>query len=309
MRQFPLALVIVAALAGSAGAQPLRVEAIDIGEPEANSAFGAAAINSHGVVVGTLARLDRTINRFAVYTWTRSGGFRLIVENAEARDINDKGVIVGNHFDAERTWPPRGFRWSPSNGFRDLGPMIPATINNRGEMVGSCLDRELPCLQSGSTIHYLPDGFAAFDINERGTAAGFYRVASGELRPAVWARRLGLRILDERTDTTAAYAINDSGIAAGEGPSAALWTPLGRVNAPQPDSNAYAISNRGWIVGEVSQRAALWLLGPRLVLLPPLAGLPAETRSWTTDVNDAGQIIGRNWVSNDDVRSVLWVVR
>jgi hypothetical protein len=87
-------------------------------------------------------------------------------------------------------------------------------------------------MRSGSTTHYLPDGFTAFDVNERGTAAGFYRVSNGSLRPAVWARRLGLRILDERTDTTAAYSINDSGMAAGEGPNATLWTPLGRVNAP-----------------------------------------------------------------------------
>lgn len=317
MRHLLLALLLGVATTPTIYGQSPTVATIELGTPEADSQFGAIAINASGVVVGTLARDGQVGDRrFAVYTWTRSGGFRLILDNAMARDINDSGVVVGSwRFCADDSCLPRGFVWTPAAGVRDLGTMTPVAINNRRDIAGYCGDLQSACVRSGTTTRRLPDTFSAFDINERGIVAGFDRPGT-EVRAAIWGSGLGLRQLDQMPGPSAAYAINDGGLVAGEGAvpasphgfreQAAVWTPVGRAGDTHFNSYAFGLSNRGWIVGQAQGRPALWLLGGRLITLPIGQAQPSSGHT-ARDVNDAGHIVGTLLVG-DQTRSVVWIV-
>jgi hypothetical protein len=89
---------------------------------------------------------------------------------------------------------------------------------------------------------------------------------------------------------------------------AAVWTPVGRAGDTHFNSYAWGVSNRGWVVGQAEEHPSLWLLGGRLVKLPT-GQVPPNSGNGAYDVNDAGHIVGRLWISNTQQRSVLWIVR
>jgi hypothetical protein len=139
------------------------------------------AINARGQVVGTYtsyleAEFGGPEHRWA-FVWSRTRGFTVIAENAEAQDINDQGQVVGQYWPCQPPMPeegspcedPRGFLWSATRGFVDLGAMLPEAINNAERIAGYCGDLTASCLRNGNTVRKLPAGFGAEDLNERGT--------------------------------------------------------------------------------------------------------------------------------------------
>jgi hypothetical protein len=323
MRHFVLVAAILAAVtsAGTSAQQGPRIETIDLGPPPGGGFALAAAITSRGVVAGTINwGGGEEGDRHRAFTWTPSGGYRIVFENAEIVDINDLGQVVGlrAHCAYDESCDPRGFLWSPSGGAVDLGALRPSAINDAGTVAGFCTDLESGCVRSRSgAVRALPGGLFPDDVNERGVVAGSYVHQDGFRRPAVWASSFGLRNLDPGTPLLGhAYSINDNSIAAGYRQhrdfsgsriQAMLWTPFGGAGAGDAaTSEAFAISNRGWAVGHTGGRPALWLVGARRVELP----LPElATNGAALDVNDAGQIVGPYERSDGERGSLLWIVR
>jgi hypothetical protein len=285
------------------------------------------AINARGEVAGTYMWCEEPEfggceHRWA-FMWSRTRGFTVIAENAEALDINDQGQVVGHYWPCQPPMPeegnpcdnPRGFLWSASRGFVDLGAMFPMAINNAGRIVGFCSDLAVSCLRTGRTVRKLPAGFSAEDLNERGVVAGLFqrRMPDGDIvfRPAVWMASTGVRELSSPLPRGRTHAINESSTLAGTGDDgrlsfAQVWTPFGGTAAPiGPGSSAYGISDRGWLVGLADSRPALWRVGERLTRLP--TPVPAADGG-AIDVNDAGEIIGA-FTTQHGQRAVLWTVR
>jgi hypothetical protein len=320
MRCFGFVLALMLVLPGSSYAQNPTVRLIEIGTPEPDRWFTPVALNSHGVVLGMVGR-NQDISRLSAYTWTRKGGFRFILNSAEPRDINDRGTIVGiSRVCGSSGCEARGFMWTPSRGVRDLGDFWPHTINDKGSMAGYCQNRDFgssPCARIGGRTHVFSGFDNILDINEHNVVVGFTHGANG-VRAVMWSPGLGLRDLDGTSELGGvAFAINDGGMIVGEGKNpattwtrnAAIWTPLGRAEFPDPGSIAYGISNRGWIVGHAEgHRPALWLLGPRLVLLPVPADAMASSFNAALHVNNAGHIAGHVLVDGQE-RALFWIVR
>lgn len=231
MRHFPLGLAfLLAVAAANPSAQIPRVETVFLGTSEPGAETLAVAINSRGVVAGTIARSDDSSQAF---TWTRSGGFRILLNHALAYDINDKGAVVGvQGCGEEEACELVGFVWTPSGGARYLGDMRPRAVNNRGVIVGECGDllTWTACQWTNGVRRLLPAGFTPTDINERGAVSGYVRrdVTS---RAAVWTGPTGLREIDSSQESRA-FGINDGGFIVGdavypEGPlvRATVWTP------------------------------------------------------------------------------------
>jgi hypothetical protein len=322
MRHIALALALLAAItsAETRAQQGPTVQMIGLGTPPGGGFTRAVAINKHGVIAGSIIfGGGEGGENSRAFTWTRSGGYRIVLENADIVDINDLGQVVGKrrHCAYDESCDPRGYMWSPSADAVDLGAIDPTAINNAGSITGLCFDLESGCIRSrGGTVRKLPGGLFPNDVNGRGAVVGSYVHADGFRRPAVWASSFGLRNLDPGTPLLGdAFSINDNSVVVGYRQhrdfsgsrfQAMSWTPFGGVGAPQADSFAHAISNRGWIVGSVAARPALWLVGARHIALP----LPADTRIGVAlDVNDAGQIVGHFESEDGSIGSLLWIVR
>ena len=295
------------------------IQMLELGTPGGSTVWVSAephAINAGGDVALTYFRTTGGGHGVSAFLWNRSTGYTLIADNAFATDVNDKGQVVGQFYPcaAPGACDARGFVWSASRGFIDLGTMLPVAINNAGRMVGYCSQLEAYCLRITATnVRRLPSGFTAQDLNERGVVAGSYdRAGGGEGRAALWMSTTGVRVLErspDRSDSTA-ISINESSMAAGFGSAETtmplLFTPFGDVTGPHtPHGQALAISDRGWIVGASGGRPVLWRMGYGLIRLP----IPSGTESgFASDVNDEGLVIGAV-VTGERSRAVMWVVK
>src|SRR5687767_12905950 len=117
-----LAILSAAPLSAEVSMVPLGVPSTP-GRPPGEVV--ASAINASGLVVGHYLTDDEYVWAF---TWTRSRGFSLFMENAFAADVNDHGDIVGHYYacppplpDQESSCPRRGFLWDADTGVVDLG--------------------------------------------------------------------------------------------------------------------------------------------------------------------------------------------
>ena len=104
-----------------------------------------------------------------------------------ASDINDSGVIVGNHKESEEDWQSaRAFRWRDGE-LRELpglggGPTYVRRLNRAGDAAGSAADadgNEVPVVwrhhAAAPTRLAVPDGYLGgygMAINDRGDVAG-----------------------------------------------------------------------------------------------------------------------------------------
>src|SRR5580765_1537682 len=83
------------------------------------------AINDRGQVVGFIT--SNAPVGFSAITWSRESGFQLLLENAVATDINNRGDITGVRYECVdfpgggRSCAPRGFLWTRQTGFTELG--------------------------------------------------------------------------------------------------------------------------------------------------------------------------------------------
>jgi uncharacterized membrane protein len=319
---FALALLVGVTSISTDAQQGPPIQTTRLPAPQAGAEAFGNAINGRGVVAGTIV-LDRNsaTPRSQAFTWMPSGGYRVILENASASDINDRGQVLGfrRHcaYDEECDW--HAYVWSPSTGAVDLGDdVVPSAINNNGTIVGEYRHvwPRRGFVRIGTTMRDLPGGLLPQDVNDRGVVAGFYYHPSVPIfRAAVWGSAFGLRDLDaDSTSFGVAEAINNAGFAVGwrkhgtnnQDPIRAMtWTPFGGAGTPQTGTLANEITDRGWVVGEANRRPALWLVGRRLVALP----IPSDaTFGGALDANDAGQIVGY-FATLHSRHTLIWTVR
>lgn len=211
---------------------------------------------------------------------------------SEALAVNGDGVVVGWNAagsDPYSLGPRRAFRWSPEQGFEDLG-----TLGGREAI--------------------------AYDVNERGDIVGFSTDGAEGRHPVLWAggvlTDLAAQGSCEFNQCGEATAINDSGWVAGwrPGPTgrrAFLWRN-GQMQDLEP-SGAFqevrAINNIGYAVGIGSAgqsfgEGILWD-GTRVRFLGSLSGAPYPATT-PLAVNDLGQIVGWGFGSDNAARGFLF---
>jgi hypothetical protein len=335
---FALIAVFVAVASSMTSAQlNAAVETIDLGMPATPAGatelrLSPVAINAHGAVAGSFLWSDENGSEHMwAFTWTRGRGFTILMTNAAAIDINDHGDVVGYRYPCPPPLPEegnscdqqRGSLWSTRSGFVDLGDMIPSAINNARRIVGHCADLAASCLRVGNTVRRLARNFVAADLNERNVLAGTVVrfLANGDIvaRAAVWMASTGVRELDRGGPDGRVFSINEAAMVAGTQRArdaapgvipqqAAVWTLFGGAGAPVgPNSEARAISDRGWVVGLANGGPALWRIGGRLLQLPTPRALSGT--GGAVGVNDAGEIVGSATTEEGENRGYLWIVR
>ena len=228
-------------------------------------------------------------------------------------DISDRGEIVG-FFTSLTDSQDRGFIWSRTDGFTDLGDFLPRAINDHGVIAGDCEFR-YPCTGPAGAIRRLPivsDGENmrgwASGINKRGEVVGAVFVPDEGYRAALWTRRGALvRLGGASGDTAYARDINDRGEIVGQvsnefSPSFIVrWDHRGRsqrVGPPEPFSigiDADAAILAGYFNGGDLR---VILVGEDGRVVDVGAGSPQA-------LNDKGQIVG---IDFNSVAAVMWTV-
>lgn len=271
------------------------------------------ALNNKGQVVGFIT--SNAPVGFSAFTWTRDGGFQMLLENAVATDINNRGDITGHRYECTRfPWgqscATRGFLWDAQTGFVDLGDFAPNAINESGDMAGDCIGEtaiSACALYNGVRRTWtcdLPDcGTTASGINARGDVVGTR--SSPDVNDAVFFRRDGTQLV---LGEGSADDINDAGVIAGRGgprSQAVLWTRKDVLEAPGT-SVARALNSRGWAVGTTfgsgtPNDAFFWNPAANAVVRLD----PEGTGSEAMDINDRSEIVG----TTDNLhRAVIWRV-
>jgi probable HAF family extracellular repeat protein len=164
------------------------------------------------------------------------------------------------------------------------------------------------CLPLQAEIHFIPLGDlgggegAARGINGTNQVVGWSRTASGEPRAFLWQdgvmADLGIpdsiaRAINERGHIVGYYQVsgNDHGFVWDRG----TLTDLGV-------GRAYAVNDRGDIVGESAGRAVLWIESERNDLALPVGA----TGCWANGLNNRRQVVGACILSNGDRGAFLW---
>lgn len=200
--------------------------------PELNSEFNlqvtnVQGINNSGVVVGYLSTdyLNRGPNTPFIYD-TNSGSLQVLTVpnavSAEAVDINNLGVVIGNYRDsANRSY---GFRFesgvfSTIENPASIGRTNLGGINDAGTIVGASGNVSDPrsfILRAGNFSYFTADNAftQAFDINNSEQIVGSLGV-SGKRRGFVYQNGV-TQILDYAgANSTYAYTINNLGVVGG----------------------------------------------------------------------------------------------
>jgi uncharacterized membrane protein len=316
-----VALVLLSSTDGSAQNRP-RIETEIIGSFQNSQWTVPMGINNRGDIVGYVAPTG-TMAGFNAFMWTRDAGFQLIATDAVATDINNRGDVTGYTYECVSTptggsCAPHGFVWNPRTGFTQLGDLVPAAINNRGDVAGDCSTGETlaACaILNGERVQWTCEepscGQVASGINERGDVVGWR--FSPDFEEAMFFPRGGSPIV---LGAQTAEDINNAGTIAGRAPTAVwpsnatLWTRAGLIQAPSPETTvAVAVNARGWAAGiqfgsGAPNQAFFWDgSGPTLTLLAP--GSPG---SEATDINDRGEVVGYVW-KDFSYQLVIWTVR
>jgi probable HAF family extracellular repeat protein len=226
------------------------------------------------------------------YVWTPEDGLVELraldprLAKADPKGINDSGAISGTL--RGDTW--RGFRWSPRDGFRDVGT-----------------------LGGGST--------EAGSIDELGRVMGSSQRASGLSAAFVWSEAEGMRDLGTPGGKWAvATAGNRAGMVVGHGnvndwsmwmQQAFVWTEAGGTRVIDSADGRYAmiggVNDAGLVVGscdvEDEERSvpAVWTEEGGWRVLPTL-----NSTGHASDVNDAGFIAGWSDDADEVAHACLW---
>ena len=268
----------------------------------------AAAINDSGDVVGNGWNAD---GQEIPLLWTQKNGYEAFLGNVAGRahDINNPGAVVGVLFHPSET---RGFLWSTSEGFVDLGTgFYPMRINNAGVIAGVCGDPnpQAPCLWRNGTTTLLDSPFPGVPLalNDRGDVAGYVTdpFASSERElPVLWRRGGAMTMLPMPPGAYYAvpYAINNRGLVVGfsyvpfDRPrlELAAWN-YERALQPGPDNIdgvGVAVNNAGLVAGispglnNTVSRGFTWAGGGEV------SYLPGGDASQPTDINARGDVAG-----------------
>ncbi len=265
----------------------------------------ATGINASGQVVGTSQGADGGTYGFLLTDDDTMIKFGQLKPNpytngdiSLALGINDAGQVVGS---SDAVWGWKYAFLSSGDGMTDLSPAgagfegNAADINNTGQIVGWIYD---------------------------GTSTGNHAYSFGAGRSPT---PLGTLPPGDYSLQSAAYAINDLGVAVGYG-STATWGPAHAVmfsNGTVTDlgfleggdrSDAYGINNAGQVVGYSTAAGGRWHAfvhdGTRMFDLNTLV---VNGAGWelnvATGINDLGQIVGRGLVNvglaNEQERAFL----
>jgi probable HAF family extracellular repeat protein len=261
----------------------------------------AYGINNLGQVVGWSETSNGEIHAFL---WTEATGMRdlgalgansQVGVSAEAHDVNDDGVVVG-----QSTYPVpgvnggyRAFRWTEAGGMQDLGtlggPNAGASEITASGDIGGWAMREDPSEWRGFPALWTSAGMVdlgrtdvwnggrVFAVNDLGQAAGSFYYGEGSWSEA---------ILWERGETG--------------------WT---RQTITAEGGQALGLNNVGQVVGFANDpsggtRPFVWSKTEGLMALPRLA----DAVCYAEDINDAGQIAGfskeGSWTGF--MRAVVW---
>jgi uncharacterized membrane protein len=264
------------------------------------------AINNRGHVVGG-AMVDDV---WFAFIWTRERGFELIAESAFARDINDRGEVVGWWRTCADVCTTSAFLWTRSEGFRDLGPdFVASAINNRGDLVGHCarIGDLVPCTMRDGVLTLFDCGTSCrggqfIGINAKGDIVGLLYDDNSET-DAFLLRRDGSRV---PLGPGEAWDVNDRGTIVGVTGNgrAAIWTEDALLSLNTAGTSiATGINARGSVVGMDNEWTRAFLWNPRK---DSVAFLSDES-SQAYDINDRGDVVG--WNGDDAREAVIWRVR
>jgi len=182
--------------------------------------------------------------------------------------FNDRQQVIGY---GPQDLTTVGFVWDAEHGSQLIHPTgrysetsawaMPFDINKHGEAAG------FRSVGPGSFSAFVRDrsgrvfdlgAFVASGLNDRGHVAGSAVLPNFETRAVVWTGGTGL--VDLGGSSSRAHDINNKGVIVGEVQShAAVWTDIGVWRdlgvlgdspfGPPKSSAAYAINDRGWVVG------------------------------------------------------------
>lgn len=247
-------------------------------------------LNNRGTVVGLTEDGARPLSHLRSFTWTRTGGTRLLpVFGAEAFGVNDRNQVVGRV--PETNTSGRAVRWDPDGRVRALGPRPPSQSNAR-------------------------------DINNDGLAGGFADVAGGAVHAMLW-DRAGRQI--ELGSLGGAYAsadlVNERGQAAGQAFDAAnralgfFWSARSGLVPLVPQRAGYLyisdLNDRGDIAGIVQVPGPIvrdyvafrWSLARGFEWLAPAGpGIITDV----LDLNNRNQMVGSLQLPGGEQRAVRW---
>jgi probable HAF family extracellular repeat protein len=231
--------------------------------------------------------------------------------------FNDRQQVIGyGSQDPLRA----GFLWDAKRGLQFIDPssgstagsplVIPFDINQHGEVAayravspgpgdGLLRDRSGAVLDLGA--------FVAGSLNDRGVIAGAAVLPSLEAVAVVWSAAAGLTTI--AGPNSRAIDINNRGVVAGEVEGeAAVWTDIGvwqtlGILGDSPFdgarlSNAQAINDRGWVVGNSTAPAGgafLWTPQTGMENLGHLHAGHDVSLSFAVDINRHGTVIGESF--------------
>ena len=290
----------------------------------------ASAVNGKRQVVGLIA--DNFVEFRGAFLW-EEGVMRQLsapdLQFLEARDINDRGVIVGVGTDVS-TFEQIAVRWEGAIATRLPAPpgdlhCRAEAINNRGDVVGSCGTPEAAGFRFHSVLWRdgavvdlgsVPDAGepTPLSINDRGVVLGYFQTPPPEGSNAggfVW--RDG--VFTPLPAGFIAAGLNDRGQIAGSRqlPPDLRFEPAvldrGTIMAlPVPSIPGFVvtcaaleINQRGDVAGGCSNFGTVWVRGqPRT--LPGLADFVGHV----TDLNDRGDVVGYATAADGNNHAVLW---
>jgi hypothetical protein len=231
--------------------------------------------------------------------------------------LNNSDIVVGRaSYVAGAGSVSRGVLWSPASGFTQL-PALPggtytdaAAINNASQVAGhSMLVMDTHAVRWGpggapkDVGHVVGQFSAAYGINGQGDVVGEAYLDSPDWTSAfVWTEADGMRSLGNNGYDAWGCGVNSSGVVVGTRirPEAIhggqepdcrgyVWTAANGMRDIDIDDRertfAFAINNRGQIVGIAQNRAFVSDPVIGLILLPPAAGAAYA-------VNQSGSVVG-----------------
>jgi probable HAF family extracellular repeat protein len=308
-----IAVAGVVVLAGTARAQtePPSYCIADLGafgSPGSEAYSAAYGINERGDVVGAAQDGEFGVRAFLYRDGELIdiGSFNPEYRAATARAVNAQGQVAGRSigwspYPKFPTWVDRPFVWSPAGGFADAAPDVGIDgevfgLNDAGQMAITL--SLVPESRSVSRAHFwdpesglqeirfpvqdaagIEAPSAAWAINQRGQVAGAFEDAQMTAHAYVWdpETRDVVDLHEPSAAASAVVAINDRGDAAG-----------------------YFVDNQGIYY------ATVWTQEGALVLIPATLD-PALQTSTPEDINNLGDVVGRDSEVLDRVAPQAWV--
>jgi probable HAF family extracellular repeat protein len=265
----------------------------------------AAALNDHGVVVGSMNMASGERHAFV---WRGAEMVDLGVlpgdGNSQANAINNRGQIVGES-NLKSFGAAKAVLWI--DGRMEVLPPLPGfnqaravDINDRGQVVGVSLrvgaDSHVETratLWEGGVGEPL-EGASAVAINQRGQVAGFEQGTS--LGPVLWTGGAPLRL----GGLQAVRDVNNLAVAVGHDEAREVILTWGRFTYP------LGINGYGWSINDRLQVAGVY--GPGLQV--PFVWSLGETIELPTPGGGGGDAAGLNRhgevTGSDSFRAVLW---